>query len=1749
MKLHAWFRAPYDRYLAWKARPQPRRRGVVLLHVEQLEDRTLLNGGGHQAVLPKPPKPEHGRQPPAKQQAADPLYVLDANNDVVLPSNGTPIYSFSNWSMSLEAQVSGASVTSYSWDFSKAPDAQGITGATSYNAQFSWASFTSSNANSDTITLTETAGSSQITQSYNFTVQPTNAPSWTSDPTSSTTWPAVITPDTLSGQAMQSAGPYASLGLADGSVQTSQSLPSYNPNVAPLGLVYNSAVADPQPTFLVRYQLSPTQALPSSVTGQLTLTNSSGTTVFTGPVVSYNPSSLNPGDWMQMALPANAAGLATGRYNWQVQVIANYSPAVTTNYSGSFNLITGSTTPDSQTANPFGAGWSLDNVERLWPVTGGVILQNPDGTSLWFAGSGGTYTTPPGDFSTLTYNSTTQTYTRTLTDGTQITFNSSGQQAALVDRDGNTTSFAYNNSGQLTSVTDMNGQVNTLTYNSSGQATTITDPASRSLTLSINGAGQLSSLTEPDNSVWKYSYDSSNDLTQLTDPRGGSDSTQFTYSGGKVTGVTLPDGSMASLTPVQAQGLAGQVVLAAAAAALYTDPNNNVWTTYLDGLGFGQPVSAADPLGDTSLSYINSSAETWLSADPLGRANTYFFNSHGNVTEQVYPDGSTGGAGMLSYNNFSEVTQYTDPTGAVTTYSYDTKGDLTQVENALLALTTYAYNTAGLVTGMTDALGNHWTYSYDSLNRLVSETDPLLYTQSWSYDTASDVTSYTNQDGFQTTYSYDTMDRKTGATVPINSTTSAPYSYSYDAAGNLSSASTPLYYNGSTLVSATTTYSYDGMDRLTQETDPLGHAITYSYDHAGDLVGLTNALGNTTTYTYDAAGRQTGVTIPLYLNGKTLVTATTTNTYDAAGEVTAVTNPLGQTTDYSYTQRGWLGSVTDPLGNSISYSYDPVGDVTSTVQRDTNNNSILISYVYNSLHLLSMAFNPVAPATTYSYNADNELTSITGYNDGQGAMTYGYDALGRKTSQSDALNNTTSFSYDGVGNLTKQTDPLGYATSYSYDRQGDLLSTTDPLSNVTSYAYNLAGWQTSETDPAGNLTQYSFNAAHELTAETNPLGYQQTFSYDAAGEQTGQTDYNGHTISYSYNLAGWQTGETWLNSLNQAIYQATYSYNNAGQLTGASDPNSAYSYSYDAAGRLSQEVVTYPGLSNNPLVTLTYGYDGFGRRTSLSDSLGGQLTYSYNGNSQLTGLTMFLSGTQEAQLSFSYNSQDLLSGISRTAGIGSQSYDTITSSYSYDGANRITGITYTDATTSTQLASFTYSYNAASQVTSYTGPEGTLNYTYDKIGELTSVSGAEQATYSYGANGNRTMAGYSTGTGNELTSDGQFTYTYDKNGNVLTKTDASGNVWTNTWDYRNRLTEVKETNSSQQVVLDETFQYDVNNNLIGETVNGVQQRWTVYDGANPYMDLTATGQVSERYITDPNVLDVVFARMAANGTTDWYLTDKLGSVREIVGSTGTVEDQLNYDAYGKTLSETNPSSGDRFKYAGGQYDSGLGMYLLGRRWYTPANGGWNSPDPLGLRPNSNPYRYVGNGPTDGTDPTGLLPGAWSSLLTLSYEGAVNILRGALPAAALPQAIGMLNHGAMVNVILAQLLAQVAPPGGGPNRFNLHVFVPVPRVPFVGVGFNFSWGSGGPSLQTGAGIGVSGAGPPVDFELTVLPGQTHTPAFGIWGGVHADYIAAGQVSGSIGVPWGGPLGLVPEGHYGYGVGAPVGMHIIGGTQWF
>src|SRR5260370_38935041 len=105
----------------------------------------------------------------------------------------------------------------------------------------------------------------------------------------------------------------------------------------------------------------------------------------------------------------------------------------------------------------------------------------------------------------------------------------------------------------------------------------------------------------------------------------------------------------------------------------------------------------------------------------------------------------------------------------------------------------------------------------------------------------------------------------------------------------------------------------------------------------------------------------------------------------------------------------------------------------------------------------------------------------------------------------------------------------------------------------------------------------------------------------------------------------------------------------------------------------------------------------------------------------------------------------------------------------------------------------------------------------------------------------------------------------------------------------------------------------------------------------------------------------------------WYMMDKLGSVRENVDATGNVLDSITYDTFGNILSETHPTSGDRFKYTSREWDSEIGQYFYRARYYSPTDGRFESEDPLSfLGEDSNLYRYVRNEATNATDPAGTM---------------------------------------------------------------------------------------------------------------------------------------------------------------------------------
>jgi len=115
------------------------------------------------------------------------------------------------------------------------------------------------------------------------------------------------------------------------------------------------------------------------------------------------------------------------------------------------------------------------------------------------------------------------------------------------------------------------------------------------------------------------------------------------------------------------------------------------------------------------------------------------------------------------------------------------------------------------------------------------------------------------------------------------------------------------------------------------------------------------------------------------------------------------------------------------------------------------------------------------------------------------------------------------------------------------------------------------------------------------------------------------------------------------------------------------------------------------------------------------------------------------------------------------------------------------------------------------------------------------------------------------------------------------------------------------------------------------------------------------------------------------GNVVWALSDQLGTVRDlaVLDAATVVTSVANhraYNSFGQLTSETNAAIDCLFGFTGRALDPTTGLQNNLNRWYDPALGEWITNDPLGLKAgDANTGRYCGNGPTNATDPSGMVP--------------------------------------------------------------------------------------------------------------------------------------------------------------------------------
>ena len=512
-------------------------------------------------------------------------------------------------------------------------------------------------------------------------------------------------------------------------------------------------------------------------------------------------------------------------------------------------------------------------------------------------------------------------------------------------------------------------------------------------------------------------------------------------------------------------------------------------------------------------------------------------------------------------------------------------------------------------------------------------------------------------------------------------------------------------------------------------------------------------------------------------------------------------------------------------------------------------------------------------------------------------------------------------------------------------------------------------------------------------------------------------------------------------------------------------------------------------------------------------------------------------------MAFTYDNAGNMTGLTRYSNLAETTV-VATTTYTYDTANQMTGITDKNSG-GTTLVSYGYTYDAAGRVTQEVrnwasgSSTDTLTYGYTNNNQLTSVSHTNASftneSFTWDANGNQTGTGYTTSTGNEQTASPGYTYTYDADGNMITATNTStGDTWTYSYDFRNRMTGAVEKNSAGTVLAQVTYTYDALDNRIGMDENGTQT-WTLYDGSTPVMDFNGSGSLTMRYLNGPagDIVDAVLARQSASGTVAWYLPDRLGTIRDLINNSGSIIDHVDYSAFGTVLDESSPSNGDRMMgFAGLERDTVTGLNLAVYRVENPGTGRWTSKDPLGFAAGSrNLSGYTSNDPTNSVDPSGL-GSVWGSA-GIEYRPQ----NGGSPTLTLTD-----SDGSSVSWTLI-------PPEAEPNKPPVSTELPesFPR-PYYGRGPShcqyengnqvpnrWTWdaglGLGGLEMGTGSGFPLSGSSSPGG------PGSLLSDPLGSVPGIVPGDTIPGPGSSLVPTP-------DPGGFGGLGIGSPGGY--LGGS---
>jgi RHS repeat-associated protein len=557
---------------------------------------------------------------------------------------------------------------------------------------------------------------------------------------------------------------------------------------------------------------------------------------------------------------------------------------------------------------------------------------------------------------------------------------------------------------------------------------------------------------------------------------------------------------------------------------------------------------------------------------------------------------------------------------------------------------------------------------------------------------------------------------------------------------------TLIQYMGGT--SEIFSYGCCGVD---YKTDREGIATYYTYD-ADRRVLTESRAGITLIYAYDAAGRKLSTT---RRGSDSTDIVLETNVYDIAGRVTSLTTPRGTAT---------FDEIIDSNGHLLKSSALP--DAGTKVETFAQDHS-----------LLDVAGSGAHPIR-YEYGVDafgvfTKEIRVGALGETTEWIKRYVDLAGHESKVVFPDGAQTQKFYNNNGQLIKEVDPDAVTRLYSYNGRGEqefsavdinrngIIDATGPdhvtqtTSEVaTAHAVTVSRTSTidlTETGPVTvSITENSADGWHSWETRFGLTTHRQ-----AALTGTGARTETATAPDASYVVSQFEAGRlvssTAFDTTGTQVRGTTYSYDGHGRVLRQTDArNGATGFTYDAADQIRTSKAP-PAASGVPAQTTAYDYDGQGRviQTSLpGDAL---VHHEYFPTGELKKQY----GAQTYPVEYTYDTQGRIKTLHAGTGTTTWNYDSergwlneklyddangpsytytstgrlqtrrwargVTSTYGYDNAGELSGVTYSDST-----PTVTYIRDRQNRITNVTDAAGDHILTYgpaDQLGSDTIAGG------------------------------------------------------------------------------------------------------------------------------------------------------------------------------------------------------------------------------------------------------------------------------------------------------------------------------------------------------------------------------------------------------------------------------------------